>query len=77
MERHLPGAAHFSQKVLEHEGVDPSIRTKVNQIYSTRSVNKAISIGESLLDWEQSEILKLVKKAIRYKHLAGAENDKS
>ncbi|WP_299411570.1 hypothetical protein [Acaryochloris sp. IP29b_bin.148] len=65
------------KKVLEHEGVDPSIRTKVDQIYSTRSVNKAIAIGESLLDWEQSEILKLVKKAIRYKHLSGSENEKS
>lgn len=62
------------KKILEQEGVEPSIRTKVDQIYSTRSVNKAISMGESLLDWEQSEILKLVKKAIRYKNLSGSED---
>lgn len=65
------------KKILEQEGVEPSIRTKVDQIYSTRSVNKAISMGESLLDWEQSEILKLVKKAIRYKNLSSSEDEEA
>jgi hypothetical protein len=53
--------------VLEQADVELAVQDKVNQIYKTRSVNNAIALGASLLDWEQSEIVKLVKTAIRYK----------
>lgn len=54
-------------KAVLKEGEVPSetIR-KVNKIYSTRSSNKAIELGATLLDLEQSEILKLVKSVMRY-----------
>ncbi len=60
--------------ILEQSGVAPEVQAKVNQIYGTRSVNKAIALGESLLDWERSEILRLVKTVIRYKQLAKPED---
>lgn len=63
------------KKLLEEANVEPALLDKVNQIYKTRSVNKAIASGASLLDWEQSEILKLVKSAIRYKNLSSSENE--
>jgi hypothetical protein len=39
---------------------------KINIIYGTRSVNKAIDNGCTLLNLEKSEILKLLKKSIKY-----------
>lgn len=52
--------------VLKVDGVSPETLKRVNKIYSTRSSNKAIELGTALLDLEKSEILKLVKSAIRY-----------
>ncbi len=63
------------KKVLEQTEVELAVQDKVNQIYKTRSVNNALTLGASLLDWEQSEILKLVKTAIRYKKLANDGDD--
>ncbi len=63
------------KKVLEQAEVEPGVQDKVNQIYKTRSVNNALTLGASLLDWEQSEILKLVKTVIRYKKLANDGDD--
>jgi hypothetical protein len=61
--------------VLEQAEIEPVVQDKINQIYKTRSVNRAIAMGASLLDWEQSEILKLVRTAIRYKKLADTEDE--
>lgn len=63
------------KKLLEEANVEPALLDKVNQVYKTRSANKAIALGASLLDWEQSEVLKLVKSAIRYKNLSSSENE--
>ena len=54
------------KKLLEEENISPEITVKVNAIYGTRSVNKAVEKGGDILNLEQSEILKIVKKAIRY-----------
>ncbi len=53
------------KKLLEEE-VSLEVIAKINAIYATRSVNKAIEKGSDILNLEQSEILKIVKKAIRY-----------
>ena len=58
------------KKLLKEENVSPELIAKVNAIYSTRSVNKAVQKGSDILNLEKSEILKLVKLAIRYKKLA-------
>ena len=57
------------KKLLIDEGVSPDTISKVNKIYSTRSVNKAVELGSKLLNLEKSEILTLVKSAIRYTKL--------
>ena len=57
------------KKLLKEENVSPEVITKVNAIYSTRSVNKAVEKGSDLFNLEKSEILKLVKSTIRYKKL--------
>ena len=54
------------KEILKREGVSDSVTKQINAIYSTRSSNKAIALGANLLDLEKSEILKLVKSAIRY-----------
>ncbi|MEB3294987.1 MAG: hypothetical protein VKJ24_17660 [Synechococcales bacterium] len=54
------------KQVLDEAKVETEVRKKVNAIYSTRSVGKAIDTGSSLLDWEKSEIIKLVKTVVRY-----------
>jgi DNA repair ATPase RecN len=61
------------KKLLIDEGVSPEIITKVNKIYSSRSVNKSVEMGSHLLNLEKSEILKLVKSAIRYSRLHNPE----
>ncbi|HEY9770145.1 MAG TPA: hypothetical protein V6C71_16925 [Coleofasciculaceae cyanobacterium] len=53
------------KKLLEEE-VSLEVIAKINAIYDTRSVNKAVEKGRDILNLEQSEILKIVKKAIRY-----------
>lgn len=55
------------KSLLEREGVSQETINKINSIYGTRSVNKAIEVGSDFLDLEKSEILKLVKSAIKYK----------
>ncbi|OYE00198.1 hypothetical protein [Nostoc sp. 'Peltigera membranacea cyanobiont' 232] len=57
------------KKLLIDEGVSPDTISKVNKIYSTRSVNKAVELGSKLFNLEKSEILILVKSAIRYTKL--------
>ncbi|MBE8992675.1 hypothetical protein [Nostoc sp. LEGE 12450] len=57
------------KKLLIDEGVSPDTISKVNKIYSTRSVNKAVELGSKLFNLEKSEILTLVKSAIRYRKL--------
>ncbi|NJN32356.1 MAG: hypothetical protein HC824_19470 [Synechococcales cyanobacterium RM1_1_8] len=52
--------------ILKEDGVSPQIVEKVNRIYSTRSSNRAIELGVTLLDLEKSEILNLVKSVMRY-----------
>lgn len=54
------------KKLLEEESISPEITAKMNAIYGTRSVNKAVEKGCDIFDLEKSEILKIVKKAIRY-----------
>jgi hypothetical protein len=54
------------KKLLKEEGVSEEIINKVNRIYGTRSVNKAIELGTDLFNLEKSELLKLMKAAIRY-----------
>ena len=57
------------KKLLKEEDVSSEIIAKVNTIYSTRSVNKAVAKGCDIFDLENSEILKIVKEAIRYAKL--------
>ncbi|MGB6013915.1 MAG: hypothetical protein WBG32_04225, partial [Nodosilinea sp.] len=52
--------------LLKQENVSEDIRAKVNAIYGTRSTRKAITLGTNLLNLEESELLNLVKAAIRY-----------
>ena len=52
--------------VLVNDDVAQETRDKVDAIFGTRSSRKAIQLGADLLDLEKSEILKLVKSAIRY-----------
>jgi len=58
------------EKLLKDEDIDPKVAVKIKAIYSTRSVNKAIEKGCNIFDLERSEILKVVKSAIRYAKLA-------
>ncbi len=57
------------KKVLVEEGIPQETIKKVNRIYSTRSVNKAVELGTDLFNLEKSEILAAVKSAIRYAKL--------
>ena len=57
------------KKLLIEEGVSEDTIKKVNAIYKTRSVNKAVEFASSLFDLEQSEILTWIKSAVRYAKL--------
>jgi len=57
------------EKLLKDEDIDPEVAAKIKAIYSTRSVNKAIEKGCNIFDLERSEILRVVKSAIRYAKL--------
>ncbi|WP_309734543.1 hypothetical protein [Chamaesiphon sp. OTE_75_metabat_556] len=57
------------KSVLTKQDVSQETIDMVNRIYSTRSVNKSIEVGSTLLNLEKSEILKLIKLAIRHKNL--------
>lgn len=54
------------KELLKQNNVSPEIIEQVNQIYGTRSVNKAVDIGCQLFNWEESETIKLIKSAVRY-----------
>ncbi|MCC0176171.1 hypothetical protein I4641_04155 [Waterburya agarophytonicola K14] len=58
------------KKLLQEADIDPEVIVQINTIYSTRSVNKAVEKGCDIFDLEKSEVLKIVKKAIRYAKLA-------
>ncbi|MDP8935149.1 MAG: hypothetical protein M3N42_13670 [Cyanobacteriota bacterium] len=57
------------KKLLMEEGVSKDTISKVNKIYSTRSVNKAVEFSSNLFSLEKSEILTLIKSAVRYTKL--------
>ena len=57
------------KKILKEENISPKVIDKVNAIYKTRSVNKAVEKGCDIFDLEKSEVLKIVKSAIRYSKL--------
>jgi hypothetical protein len=57
------------RKLLEESNINPEIEAKIKAIYSTRSVNQAVEKGCNIFDLEKSEIIKFVKKAIRYSKL--------
>ncbi|MFM2430012.1 MAG: hypothetical protein RLZZ511_1225 [Cyanobacteriota bacterium] len=57
------------KQILRDSNVDPQVCQKVDAVYGTKSVAKAIGVGRELLNWEQSEILKLVKSAVHYTKL--------
>lgn len=61
------------KKLLVSEGISEEVIAKVNAIYSTRSVNKAVEIGSDLFNLEKSEILKFIKSAVRYTKLEPGE----
>lgn len=65
------------KKLLLGEGVCEEVIQKVNEIYSTRSVNKAVEKGSDLLNLEKSEILKFIKSAVRYSKLGQGEGEES
>ena len=57
------------KKLLIEEGVSKDTISKVNKIYGTRSVNKAVEFGSNLFNLDKSEILTLIKSAVRYTQL--------
>lgn len=61
------------KKLLVSEGISEEVIAKVNAIYSTRSVNKAVEMGSDLFNLEKSEILKFIKSAVRYTKLKPGE----
>jgi hypothetical protein len=52
--------------ILAQEDIDQTTLDKINTIYGTRSVGKAIEKGSYILNLEKNELLKLLKKSIRY-----------
>jgi hypothetical protein len=57
------------KKLLKEADINLDLEAKVNAIYDTRSVNKAVQKGCDIFNLEKSEIFKLVKTAIRYSKL--------
>ncbi|PZO15652.1 MAG: hypothetical protein DCF25_13390 [Leptolyngbya foveolarum] len=57
------------KEVLVREDVPEEVKQNITAIYKTRSVGKATALGEELFELEKSEVLKLVKSAIRYSKL--------
>lgn len=57
------------KELLKQQDVSQDVIKQINQIYGTRSVNKAVEIGCNLFNWEESEILKLIKSAVRYSNI--------
>ena len=54
------------KEALVRNGASQETIDAVNQIYGTRSVNKAIEKGVDLFELEKAEIAKMVKSAVRY-----------
>lgn len=53
-------------RTLQDDGVDSVTINKIEQIYKTKSVNKAIELAHQLFDFEESEIIKyFIKPAVR------------
>lgn len=63
--------------LLEQEDVSEEVRAKVAQLYGTLATKKAITLGAHLLNLEESEILKFLKrkKAIRHGKLSGGQDE--
>jgi len=63
--------------LLDQEDVSDEVRAKVAQLYGTRSTRNAVTLGANLLNLEESEILKFLKRkdAIRYTKLAGGQDE--
>jgi hypothetical protein len=59
----------LAKQVLRKHEVSEDVIQQINTIYSTRSVNKAVEMATDLLCLEKSEVLKLVKTAVRYTKL--------
>lgn len=57
------------KQILKDAAVDPEVCQKVDAVYGARSVRKAVELGQELFQWEKSEILKLIKSAVRYTKL--------
>ncbi len=57
------------KKLLKESDINPEIEAQIKAIYSTRSIKKAVEKGCDIFDLEKSEILRLVKSAIRYSKL--------
>lgn len=58
------------KELLVREGVSQEVIDKVNAIYGTRqSIKKAVELGSDFFNLEKSEILNLIKDAIRYTKL--------
>jgi len=55
--------------LLKQEDVPAEVMAKVDQIYGTRSVGKAVDLGSDLFNLEKSETLKLIKAVVRYTKL--------
>ncbi|MBE9175130.1 hypothetical protein IQ225_07070 [Synechocystis salina LEGE 06155] len=56
-------------QLLINEAIDPEVIDKVNKIYKTKSVNKAVDIGCDFLNLEKSEIIKMVKTVVHHTKL--------
>lgn len=59
----------LTKKLLKEANIDSKVIAGVNAIYCTKSVNKAVEKGCDIFDLEKSEVLKIVKKAIKYTKL--------
>ena len=58
------------KELLVREGVPQEVVDKVNAIYGTRSsIKNAVNLGSDFFNLEKSEILKLIKDAVRYTKL--------
>jgi len=54
------------KKLINESNVSDEIKSQVEAIYSTRSVDKAIEKCVGIFDLEKSELLQLIKRVIRY-----------
>jgi hypothetical protein len=56
-------------QLLIDEKIDPELIDKINKIYKTKSVNKAIDVGCDFLNLEKSEIIRMVKTVVHHTKL--------